>query len=357
VTTGTTDLVIAAARIERLREAHAMHCGGALTMASRCREQPASIGSETSSLHGEIALREKQPPAHIRPRMERGSGARLLVGDHVGPYRVVGHLVGNTYRAVHVESTRRALLEVGAAESWREVSLQMLQAQRLVESLRHPGIARIVERGMLADRRPWIATEVPSGIGLYELIARREMPANELVALVRDAADVLGYAHELGVVHRALTLRSILLATGTRGFPVVIADWGLRSGDIGVYAAPEISMEPHTPTDGRVDVYSLGVIAFRAATGRFPGDGGVYDVSGVPSGLATLVARMLAIDPNERPTAAEVRALANYVMANGNVDDVVHVTGPRFAKPKWTPSPDVPIALDDDETAPLAKKT
>ena len=312
--------------------------------------------------------------------MEYGSEATLMVGNQVGPYRIISHLVGNTYRAVHATTLRRALIELAPPDRWREVSVQMVRAQRLVESLHHPGIARIVDRGMLADRRPWIATEVPSGIGLYDLIARRELPPLELTTLVRHIADVLAYAHELGVVHRALTLRSIVLATGPRPFPVVIADWGMRSGDIGVYAAPEQSMGGG---DGRADVYSLGVIAFRAATRQFPGDDGVFDVPGVPTGLATLIARMLAVDPNERPTAAEVRALAGELIMNEHAveaaeaatpvpelipfseespptaDDIVYPGGPRFGKPKWTPNPDRAITSERAPTAngEIAKKS
>ncbi|HEY5923472.1 MAG TPA: protein kinase [Kofleriaceae bacterium] len=305
--------------------------------------------------------------------MTNGSGAQLMVGEQVGSYRIISHLVGYTYRAVHVSNARRALIDIAPSDNWREMSLQMMRAQRLVESLQHPGIARIVERGMLDDRRPWIATDVPSGIGIYEVIARRELPSNELTALIRDIADVLAYAHALGVVHRALTLRSIVLATGARSFPIAIADWGMRSGEIGVYAAPELSTG--AGYDGRADVYSLGVIAFRAATRMFPGDGGVFEVPGVPSGLATLITRMLAIAPHDRPTAAEVRAHAAELLANERAieaaaaatpvpellrfaeetpptaDDIVYPGGPRFGKPKWTPSPDVAITSERAPTA------
>jgi serine/threonine protein kinase len=304
---------------------------------------------------------------------------RGIVGAQIGSYRIISHLVGNTYRAVHTVTARRALVEVAAPiersddGQWRDVRLQMLRAQRLVESMQHPGIARIVERGILPDHRPWIATDVPNGIGLSDVIARREMPPTELLAVIRDIADVLAYAHSLGVVHRALTLRSIVLVTGTRNFPIAIADWGMRAGDIGVYAAPELSMTAEP--DGRADVYSLGVIAFRAATRKFPGDEGVFAVPGVPSGLATLIARMLAIDPNERPTAAETRALAGELLTNERAveaaaaatpipelirfadetpptaDDVVFPGGPRFGKPKWTPNPDAAIG-ERAQTAP-----
>src|SRR5690606_38739795 len=79
--------------------------------------------------------------------------------------------------------------------------------------------------------------------------------------------------------------------------------------DLGVFAAPELSTD--ALYDGRVDVYSLGVIAFRVATGDFPGDGGVHDVPGMPTELAVLIARMLAIDPEARPSAAEARVRAS----------------------------------------------
>lgn len=284
-------------------------------------------------------------------------GDKLAIGQQIGSYRIVGHLVDDTYRAAHIALPRRALIEVGPVDRWRQVGMQMLRAQLLVHSLQHPGIARIVERGMLPDRRPWIATEVPNGLGLYDLVARRVMAPAELSALIRNVADVLTYAHSLDVVHRALTFRAIVLATGPRAFPVAIADWGRPLDDIGVFTAPELST--NSLYDGRVDVYSLGVIAFRVATGDFPGEAGIYDVPGLPGELAILIARMLAIDPDERPSAAEVRVRAGELLGELREDeeptdpdrgDVVHASGPRFPRPKWTPAPDVLIT---SERAPV----
>ena len=282
----------------------------------------------------------------------------LRVGELIGSYRITGHFIGTTYRAVHVETARRALIDIGA-DKWRE-SIAALRSQRLLESMRHPGIVRITERGTLEDRRTWSATEVPSGIALYELIGRRAMPPLEVAALIRDVADVLAYAHSLGVLHRALTLRSITMATGRRSFPLAIADWGMRIDDLGPFAAPELSTA--LPYDGRVDVYALGVIAFRAATGKFPGEGGLYDVSNVPPALGTLITRMLAIDPSERPTSAQVKRHAHelfseiidtapFARTSPPFDDIVHASTPRFPKPRWTPAPATPITSERAPTA------
>jgi serine/threonine protein kinase len=280
--------------------------------------------------------------------MAKDAGVVLEVGDRVGSYRIVGALGPGAYRAVHVDSPRRAVVHVGPSEAWREAAVHVLRAARVIESLAHPGIAPIVERGVLDDRRSWWASEVPSGIGLYDVVARRALPSGELAALVRDVAEVLAHAHAKGFVHRALALRSIVLATGARAFPLCVTDWGVPAAEPGVFAAPE-----GASGDGRADVYALGVIAYRAATRRFPVDRKIDELPGVAPALATLIARMLAVDPAERPAAAEVRALAGEVGVADAGDardardtgdageDVVaaHVAGPRFARPRWTPAP------------------
>jgi len=267
----------------------------------------------------------------------------LAVGDRVGAYRVTGHLIGNTYEGVHASTARPVLIEVAAIEDWRDAMLQMMRAQRL-EKLHHPGVAPIIAHGVLPDHRPWLATEVPNGIHRHELIADRAMTPMEVAALMRDAADVLAHAHARGIVHRALTLRSLIRTPGE--FPLCIVHWGLRLGELGVFGAPELSMGGSF--DGRADVYALGVIAFRAATQHFPGEGGVYDMADVPAGLATLIGRTLSIAPEERPIAAEVRALANELVVCG----LELVRGrARFTRARWTPPPpDLPDLGEDSTT-------
>jgi serine/threonine protein kinase len=259
----------------------------------------------------------------------------LAIGQTIGSYRIVGALAPNAYRAVHLASPRRVVIHVGGTTRWREIAIDVLRAARMIDSLGHAGIAPIVDRGVLADRRPWWASEVPNGVRLYELLARRTLESAEVAGLVHDVADVLAHAHGRGIVHGALTLRSIVLATGERKFPLCITDWGLPAEDHGVFAAPEGASGL-----AGVDVYALGVIAYRAVTRRFPVDGVSDELPGVAAGLATLIARMLAVDPDARPSASDVRSRASELRAA----DVVHVSTPRFSKPKWTPAPPITIS-------------
>lgn len=271
-------------------------------------------------------LRFEDPAVNLAPREPHGTGRRIEIGDAIGPYRVVGRLPGGALLAVHEGREQRVVITVWPREGWRGAVVAMLRASRAAEGLTHPGIAPVVDRGMLPDRRPWMAAEVPSGVGLYDLIARRAMSPAEAAGLVHDLAEVLAYAHERGVAHGSLTMGAVLLATGARAHPVCIVDWGTAIEDLGVYRAPEGG-----PRDARGDIYSLGVIAFRAATGRFP-RGKIVDVPGVPVGLAALLVRMLAPDPADRPTAAEIRARSAALVAAATGP-----SRPRSSRPRWTP--------------------
>src|SRR5262249_12049440 len=114
----------------------------------------------------------------------------IAPGDVFGSYRVIGELVGGGYRAVGTERASVYWLEV-AVDGWRDAALRMMRAAKAVESLSHPGVARIVDHGIVkspSGKRAWQATEVPPGVALYEVIARRTMTAAEVTALVRDAA-------------------------------------------------------------------------------------------------------------------------------------------------------------------------
>lgn len=265
-------------------------------------------------------------PTPVAAREPHGTGRRIEIGDAIGAYRVVGRLPGGACLAVAEGGNQRVVITVWPREGWRGAVVAMLRASRAIEGLVHPGIAPVVDRGMLPDRRPWMAAEVPSGVGLYDLIARRTMSTVEAAGLVHDLAEVLAYAHERGVAHGSLTMGAIVLATGTRAHPVCIVDWATAIEDLGIYRAPEAG-----PRDARGDIYALGVIAFRAATGRFPRRK-IAEVPGVPSGLASLLVRMLAHDPAARPTAAEIRARAAELIAAAS-----EPPRPRSGRSRWTP--------------------
>jgi serine/threonine-protein kinase len=139
-------------------------------------------------------------------------------------------------------------------------------------------------------------------------------------------ARALGYAHESGVVHRDVKAENILVE-GTSG-RAMVTDFGIArlaeaapltaTGTVlGTvhYMSPE--QVAGDAVDPRSDIYSLGVVAFFALSGRFPFESPIASAvlvahvtraapalasvaPAVPAELASLIDRCLAKDPDER---------------------------------------------------------
>jgi serine/threonine protein kinase len=158
------------------------------------------------------------------------------------------------------------------------------------------------------------------------------LPLPEVLRVGREIAEGLAAAHARGLVHRDIKPANVWLEEG-RG-RVRIVDFGLARGSepdaqftqagtvIGTpaYMAPE--QANGAAVDARCDLFSLGAVLYRAATGQAPfGD---VDTMSVLNALATrmpvpphriigtlprtfsgLVMRLLAKDPADRPQSAQ----------------------------------------------------
>lgn len=113
---------------------------------------------------------------------------------------------------------------------------------------------------------------------------RGSLPIDEALRIVHQAALGLCAVHDAGIVHRDVKPDNIFLHGGTEP-GVRLFDFGLaklhksdkqsQSGSgtmvgTAAYMAPEQVLAE--PVDARADVYSLGVVLFRAITGHLPFD-------------------------------------------------------------------------------------
>jgi serine/threonine protein kinase len=276
-------------------------------------------------------------------------------GQIVAHYRIIGAGSDRQYRAVHVMTGARVILDVRSAEDWRLVSVQFVRAHARLETVVHPGIAAIVGHGVLADQRPWVASEHVDGPSLGDLLTRRKMPIAEAAQFVRDVAQVLAFVHQHDIVHGNLRPSQMVFASGPgRQFPICIGGWSsLRAPGIptfgdppatNVYVAPE---HLHGAIDGRADVYTLGAIAYRAVTGVF------HDVERdlLLGGFGGMIAAMLERDPACRPTAADVSDVCD-----GFVAQIGRDTAPNGTRPRWTPAPGQLVSPPRELPPPLRKR-
>ncbi|MBI4613426.1 MAG: SUMF1/EgtB/PvdO family nonheme iron enzyme, partial [Planctomycetes bacterium] len=204
------------------------------------------------------------------------------------------------------------------------VRSRFIAEARLVAQLEHPGILRVHDMGLLPDGRPYYTTPSVSGKTLEEAAPVHELPA--LFRAIRRVAETLDYAHENGVLHLAVSPKTVFLADSGS---VYLLDWSSarvraklepESGeDSGLHPLPERpGGTPYTspeqasgkPLDRRADVYSLGATLAFGLAGKPPSRAaGVGRLAGVRRGLAAIVAKAMARKRKGRyATAGELAA-------------------------------------------------
>lgn len=146
-----------------------------------------------------------------------------------------------------------------------------------VSVLNHPNIVALYDFGEM-DGRPFIAMEYIEGRNL-EQIAKKSpiLPVPLMVPICAQLSDALDYAHQKKVVHRDIKLGNVMVTPEER---VKLMDFGLAKAItenpdrsllvIGTpyYMAPE--QIAHEDVDHRVDIYALGILMYRLATGHLP---------------------------------------------------------------------------------------
>jgi serine/threonine-protein kinase len=195
---------------------------------------------------------------------------------------------------------------------------------RTIAALTHPGIVQVYDIDLTADP-PYLVMERVTGPSLKERFENGPMAANELRALGIQIARALATAHAAGIVHRDVKPANILIAgPGTWK----LADFGVAhvpdssltiTGQfVGspAYAPPEALLRGQSTAAG--DVFGLGATLYLGAAGRWPRadatSGGLLApvpslrelAPNLPEDLATTIDRAVAIEPDQRPTAAEL---------------------------------------------------
>jgi serine/threonine-protein kinase len=216
-----------------------------------------------------------------------------LLGTTVGSFRLVRRIgqggMGSVYLGEQTLIGSRVAVKMLHEHLASDPSLvQRFYAEaRAVNLIGHPNIVNIFDMNVVPPRRYYLIMEYLEGEPLSAAPPGPMAPEAALPVLIQ-VCQALQAAHARGVVHRDLKPENIFLCR-REGPPFVkILDFGiaklfggeLQEGQthagwiVGTpeYMAPE--QGSGDPLDGRADLYALGVIAYRLATGRLPFSGG-----------------------------------------------------------------------------------
>ena len=195
--------------------------------------------------------------------------------------------MSSVFRAVHDETDHEVALKVLTRTLARNSTLlqRFLREARSAETLEHPNIVTIYDRGIDSGRH-YLVLEYVAGrrFSRARPAAGARCGLAEAISVVRSVAAGLKYAASRGLIHRDIKPSNILR---TPAGPVKIIDLGLalqnefedervtREGTtVGTvdYMAPEQARDSRA-TSIQSDIYSLGCTFYYLLTGvaAFPG--------------------------------------------------------------------------------------
>ncbi|MCB2068117.1 MAG: hypothetical protein KDE15_15910, partial [Erythrobacter sp.] len=172
---------------------------------ARLGSQPALLGRARAILASLTSSRAFLEPLvdHIPP------APPSLTGDRFGAWQVDGLLgrggMGSVYRVSRVDGGFEQQAALKLMHGQRAVDLARFEAERQVLArLDHPGIARLLDGGIDAEGRPWMAMERIDGQPVDQWCNAAATPLAGRVAKVLDAIEAVAAAHRMLVLHRDL---------------------------------------------------------------------------------------------------------------------------------------------------------
>ncbi|HEX6316833.1 MAG TPA: protein kinase [Gemmatimonadaceae bacterium] len=284
----------------------------------------------------------------LRSQLEGTLGASYTLERELG-----GGGMSRVFLAEERALGRRVVVKILPSDVSAGVNVERFKREIQVSAkLQHPHIVPVLSTGEM-DGVPWYTMPFVEGESLrHRLASVGALPITEAVAVLRDVAKALAYAHDHAVVHRDIKPDNILLSHGS----ATVADFGIAKAisaardehssetltQVGTslgtpaYMAPEqAAADP--AANHRADIYAFGCVAYEVLTGRPPFTGKTPQKllaaqmgenpmpvaelrSDTPPALADLVMSCLEKEADARPQGAIdlVRVLESVTSGTGH---------------------------------------
>jgi eukaryotic-like serine/threonine-protein kinase len=209
-------------------------------------------------------------------------------------YRILERLgagaQGVVYRARDLETRGELALKFLGDGKALDPELSRRMEREALAMARLRGTSAVYVHGIATaqDGSLYVAMELLRGLDFEDYLGEAEklggrIKAARLLEVLRPVASTLQQAHAQGIIHRDLKPSNVFIVDPNKGGGIRLLDFGLAKlldastltteGMIAgtpSYIAPEAWRGVSKALDHRVDVYALGVIVFRALSGKLP---------------------------------------------------------------------------------------
>ncbi|MGQ0649539.1 MAG: protein kinase domain-containing protein [Gemmatimonadaceae bacterium] len=270
----------------------------------------------------------------LAARLQSALGASYEIDRELG-----GGGMSRVFVATDIGLARRVVVKVLREDVLEGISRERFRREVLVSAnLQHPNIVGVIAAGE-ANGLPYFVMPFVDGESLRTMLRREgTLGIPHAVAILRDIARALAFAHARGIVHRDIKPDNVLMAGGA----AMVADFGVAKA---LASARENDRHPHgtltgagmslgTPAymspeqvagdpdvDHRADIYGFGATGFEILTGQPPFarrtvaeqmSAHLVEAAqplsalrhNVPVALEQLIARCLEKEPVKRPQSA-----------------------------------------------------
>ena len=278
------------------------------------------------------------------------------IGKSLGKVRIDSLLarggMAEVYLGTHTTLKRQVAVKILRAQYEDDPDLleRFEREAQVVAKLRHQNIVQVFDFDSINDS-PYIVMEYIPGPSLSQYLSvlyknNLRVELSNVSKILAGVANALQYAHDNGVIHRDIKPGNIILSSHVRqitpgetlpmGFVPILTDFGLvrflntsRHTSAGQTAGTPAYMSPEQArgevTDGRTDIYSLGIVLYEMLAGNIPFDGETTvsillkhiadplpPIRGLSNPLQKVLEKALAKNPSERyPTPLKFASAFN----------------------------------------------
>jgi serine/threonine protein kinase len=247
-----------------------------------------------------------------------------------------------------IDSTNGKKCAIKLFKSYGDDFKDNIHEAQILEALNHKNIIKLFDynvdasmtKGGKTKKVCYIATELAENGCLYDHIEAGQR-LNEPLAryFASQVLDAVEYIHSEGIWHRDIKAENIFLNSD---LSIKLGDFGFATKDIesneqkgsGYYMAPEINNR-ETYNCKSVDIFALGVLFFMMVVGKYPfTSANIIDclykliylnkielfwrtavrnrqfAKQISPEFKEMVTLMLSVDPMERPTITEIKAMS-----------------------------------------------